>query len=155
MSHDPIIASFVDELQKIAEQEDVRSATLLGAKSGVSRGPAGSILGGILGAFRARARNEVLHKKPVKMKKTAAVGSTWGKNLGKTWGRSSNKAGWATKYRSAGMTNPKPSTRKMPRMAGSRTLPGSLGKMPKPVAEANNQVTLRRSLSNIETPEPK
>lgn len=81
--------------------------------------------------------------------------AAWGLNLGKTWGRSSTKGGLSTRYRSAGMSNPKPATTKMPRLPGSRTLPGKLGAMPKPVAEANNQVTLRRNLSNVQTPEPK
>ena len=149
MSTDTLLSAFLDELQKIAAQEVVRQGTLEGVRSGLTHGPKGAILGGVLGAFRAKTRNETLHKRT--MRKTAA----WGKNVGRSWGRSSTKGGWATKYRSAGMSNPKPSTKKMPRMPGSRTLKGSLGAMPKPVAETNNQVTLRRGLSNIELPEPR
>lgn len=158
MSSDAIISSFVDELQKIAEEEDVQTAAIMGAKAGVRRKhPLHVALGGLLGAFRAQTRNSVLHqKKPTKMRKVAyTVGGGWGKSLGKSWGRSSSKGGLSTKFRSSGMSNPKPSTKKMPRMPGSKTLKGKLGKMPKPVAEANNQVALRRNLSNIETPKPR
>lgn len=77
------------------------------------------------------------------------TGATFGKNVGKAWGQSSAKGGWSTQFRSAGMGSAKPE--KFPQLPGTKPIKGVGGLMPKPVAEANNQVELRRGLSNIET----
>lgn len=76
-------------------------------------------------------------------------GSTFGKNVGKSWGRQSTKGGWSTQMRSAGMGSMKPE--KVPQLPGTKKIKGVGGLKPPQVAEANNQVELRRGLSNIET----
>jgi|AACY02.2.fsa_nt_gi hypothetical protein len=78
--------------------------------------------------------------------------TAYGRSMGRSFGMAGARKDVGTRYMSAGVINPKPVTRKMPRMPGSRTLPGSLGKMPKPKGETNNQASLRRGLSNIQTP---
>jgi hypothetical protein len=83
-----------------------------------------------------------------KVKKAAA----WGQNVGRTHGWGTTSSGFATTFRSAGMQNPKPSTRAMPKLPGARVGGGGLGAMPKPTGERNNQRALRRGLSNVETP---
>lgn len=81
--------------------------------------------------------------------------AAWGVNVGKSYGRGSAKGGWSTKFRSAGVENPKPVSKALPNLPGAKLPAVKNQPMPKQVAEANNQVTLRRGLSNIELPEPK
>jgi len=87
------------------------------------------------------------------LEKIAAIklptGSTFGKNVGKNYGWGSNKGGWSTQFRSAGMGSAKPA--KAPQLPGTKKIKGVGGLKPPQVAEANNQVELRRGLSNIET----
>ena len=86
-----------------------------------------------------------------KLSYTLPMGSTFGKNVGRSWGMGSAKGGFATKMRSAGMQNQPKMQKKIPKMPG--TINPMRAKTPnlKPpaTAERNNQVKLRRDLSNV------
>lgn len=97
--------------------------------------------------YSARMNDDVITAFISELEKIAAA---WGKNVGKSYGRSSSKGGFSTKMRSAGMGSAKPS--RMPQLSGTKPIKGVGGLKPPLTGERNNQVTLRRGLSNIETP---
>ena len=96
----------------------------------------------------------LLHSFQAELLKIAAAGirinERLGKDVGRSWGWNSAKGGLATRFVSAGVGSVQPgAVKSLPGVGKRTTLPV---RSPPVTAETNNQVALRRGLSNIETP---
>lgn len=93
---------------------------------------------------------------PSQLSDLAQTTMKFGKNVGREAGLSSSKAGFSTSYKSFGVKNmASEAQRKMPTLPGMKPMEGSMHtKLPPAKASSDNQFTLRRGLSNIQTPEP-
>jgi hypothetical protein len=95
-------------------------------------------------------------KKRKKEKRAFAipVGKTFGQSVGRSHGWSSPKGGFATTFRSAGVEVDKKQARKTLKPLSGVKSTGTKVKVPEEVRpERNNQVNLRRGLSNIQLPD--
>jgi hypothetical protein len=129
----------------------------------VGRGAAyGTILGGLMptrSELRSRYKSgQLISGSKSDMKKLHQQAKSWmpkranafGKNVGKSFGRTSSKGGFSTSFKSAGMGDMKSLTKSMPKLPGVSTKTPGI-KPPKAISsERNNQVNLRRGLSNVQ-----
>lgn len=168
------VRNFALELHKLAMSKEAFAAELAGAlgggmigaeithalgqkafgrgKGGFARSLAyslpgditGSIIGlGLVKKMKERKRRKQARRQQVKLAKQ------FGTNPGKNYGQTAATGGFSTKYRSAGVSNPKPA--RAPQLPGTKPIKGVGGLKPATEGMADNLTELRRGLSNIKT----
>lgn len=166
--------AFIEEMKKIAElgfsadekrvARAVAGAMVGGASTNILFAP---ITAGLMMAWGAKPAVSFMVANTLKGMTIGALGgalyeggkkkqaAAWGQDVGRTHGWGTTSSGWSTRYRSAGMENPKPAAKAVVNLSGTqnKNKTRGLGKhMPDATGEANNQRALRRGLSNITTP---